>query len=281
MSNSIFQKAKSKLAVIVMLIPVVCFANPQKSANVYALGQLVSEQQKSQVKENECILKVGIANWPPYQWLTTEGKAKGKQIELVEKIFKQVGCKFNYVATSFPHGLDKLKEGSIDIQLNATPSPSRAEYSYFSLPYRKEFLLLYSTNKYLQKCQTMSLKALILDGFKLAAQKDLVYGDVLTEIQQDPELNRRIFYVDSNVQHVDLIEANELDGVIDDPIVVAYRSTVNATGNKLSSCPIVISSAPISFIFSKKTISQSLVDRFNQTILEIQDTREYQQNWSW
>ena len=234
------------------------------------------------VKSNSvCKLTLGLSDWMPYQQLKPGGKATGKQIALVQQIASLAGCELSYKSISFPEGLKAIKNGGIDLQLNATPSSERENYAYFSQPYRTEFLLLYSTEKYLQKCQKMSLEELLSDGFKLAVQNGLVYGPELSKIQNTPELNQKIIYVDNNVQHVDLVNDNRLDGIVDDPLVVSYRSTLYATGSTLSSCSIVVSSSPISIIFSKKTVPARLVERFNQAISEIKQTDEYQRNWSW
>lgn len=231
--------------------------------------------------QNKCELTLGMSNWPPYQMLSKEGIASGLQIKLVKQIADEVGCQLRYKAMTFPQGLIALREGSIDLQMNATPSDDRAKFGHFSVPYRREFLSLYSTKKYREKCQKQSLKQLISDGFILGLQKGLVYGDELTEIQNDPVLSKKLRYVKSNVQHLKVIQEQGLDGIVDDPVVVSYRSTVNYTGDALSSCPIVVSSSPISFIFSKSTVSPQLVKRFNLAIKKIQSTEAYRKQWNW
>ncbi|WP_196138043.1 ABC transporter substrate-binding protein [Aliikangiella sp. G2MR2-5] len=241
--------------------------------------QLSSIQELSEQKD--CHLSLGISDWMPYQGLTKNGQPTGKQVELIQQIVKEVGCSLSYKSMSFPQGLIELQNGTVDFQMNASVSEERKSYSYFSIPYRKEFLLLYSTSKYLDKCQTMNLEALIKDGFKLGLQKGLVYGPELTRIQKNRELNSKIYYVDTNIQHVQLVQQKNLDGVVDDPIVVSYRSTKNVTGDTLSACSIVVSESPISLIFSKKTVSRELVDKFNRAIRKIQNTRAYQKEWVW
>jgi len=182
---------------------------------------------------------------------------------------------------TFPEGLDELKAGTTDFLMNATPSIERKKYAHFSIPYRNEFLLLYSTKKYLAKCQKMTLNKLLGSGFKLGLQKELVYGPELTKIQKNSILNGNIRYIKNNVQHLQLIIEHDLDGIVDDPVVVAYRSAVNVTGNALSSCPIVVSSSPISLIFSKKSVSKALVEKIDQAILKIKESESYQKTWVW
>jgi polar amino acid transport system substrate-binding protein len=228
---------------------------------------------------SSCLLSLGVSNWFPYQTLSAKGVASGKQITLLQQIVREAGCKLSYKSMTFPQGLDALKQGTTDFIMNATPTTDRKEYGLFSIPYRDEFLLLYSTSKYLEKCQNMSLIELLKDGFKLGLQKKLVYGAELTRIQNDPSLNDNIYYIENNVQHLRLVIENELDGIVDDPVVVSYRSTANTTGDALSSCPIVVSSSPISLMFSKKNVPVELVNKINQAIIKIRQSKSYQKNW--
>ncbi|TQV77249.1 amino acid ABC transporter substrate-binding protein [Aliikangiella marina] len=234
---------------------------------------------KPQSNKTDCHLIMGVSNWLPYQSYAKGRGAFGLQINLIEDIMEEANCLLTYKPMTFPIGLEALQMGEIDFMMNATVNESRKSFAYFSVPYRDEFLSLYSTDKYLERCQEMSLKELIRDGFKLSVQAGLVYGPELTEIQKDPVLNKKLSYSENNIQHVDLVESQQLDGVIDDPVVVAYRSTIYATGDKLSPCPIVISSSPVSLIFSKKTVSQEIVERVNNAIAKVKATKEYQKRW--
>ena len=229
-----------------------------------------------------CSLTLGMSNWLPYQAISADGKPHGLQVELIEQIAAQADCKIKYRSMTFQAGLKELEQGTVDFMVNATPSDERRKIAQFSIPYRNEFLLLYSTKKYLAKCQSMSLEELIRDGFRLGIQYQLYYGEELRLIQQSPELNKLLRYVESNVQHVDLVESEHLDGIIDDPVVVSYRSAKNPQRSGiLKSCPIQISTSPVSLMFSKKSVSAEMVERFNQAIVEVQRTHAYQKRWSW
>lgn len=229
-----------------------------------------------------CNLTLGMSNWLPYQAIADDGKPYGLQVQLIEQIAAQAGCKVNYRSMTFQAGLTELQKGTVDFMVNATPSEERRTIAFFSIPYRNEFLLLYSTKNYLAKCHRMTLEELIRDGFRLGIQYQLYYGEELRLIQQSPELNRLLHYVESNVQHVDLVESKDLDGIIDDPVVVSYRSTINPERSGiLKSCPIQISTSPVSMMFSKKSVTPEMVERFNRAIRAVQATPDYQKRWKW
>lgn len=236
---------------------------------------------KNDQHTNDCQLTLGLSNWLPYQFLSAKGEPSGIQIKLIQQIAAEAGCKLSYKSMTFPEGLKELEYGTIDFMMNATTSEERKKFAHFTVPYRSEFLLLYSTKKYLKKCHELTLEALIRDGFVLGVQNNLVYGPELTRIQNTPELNNKLRYVDDNVQHMELVKKEHLDGVIDDPVVVSYRSTVNTLGKALSSCPLKVSSSQVSLILSKKNVSIDVVERLNRAIGKIRSTAEYSKKWDW
>jgi len=251
------------------------------SACLLFSSSLVSADTQSLEHQGACELTLGLSDWQPYQALPTIGQPTGLQIKLIQQIAKEARCTLRYKSMTFPEGLKEIEEGRVDFMMNATQSKHRNSFAYFSIPYRSEFLLLYSTKEYLAKCHNMTLEELIRDGFRLGVQRRLVYGPELKKIQNNPELDKKLLYVNDNVQHVSLIKKEHLDGIIDDPVVVSYRSTVNITGQMLSSCPIEISSSPVSLIFSKKSVSSVQVNRFNRAITKVRSTPEYIKKWSW
>ena len=248
---------------------------------LFAVKCVSATELRTARASNSCELTLGMSNWFPYQSLSSTNEPSGLQIQLLEQIAAEAGCHLRFKSITFPAGLKEIEQGKIDFMMNATVSENRRSFAYFSVPYRSEFLLLYSTKQYLGKCHNLTLEELIRDGFRLGVQPQLVYGPELTKIQNNPQLNKQLLYVDDNVQHVGLVKKEHLDGIIDDPVVVSYRSTVNTTGNILSACPIQISSSPVSFIFSKKSVTPAQVEKFNRAISKIRESNDYIKRWSW
>ena len=240
-----------------------------------------AEVPKKQSAHNQCTLTVGMDHWPPYQLFNAQGGVSGTQVTLLRKIARRIDCSLTFKRMTYPEALSALEKGEIDMQLNASFTEERTRFAHFSSPYRAEFMLLYSTEKYIEKCQSMTLEQLIKDGFKLAVQYGIAYGPEMRRIQQDSELNKKLYYVNTSVQHIELLREKNLDGVIDDPTVVAYRSLVNSTGDALQACPITISYDPLSFMFSKATRDREFVDRVNFAIEQEKQTDYYRQNWVW
>jgi polar amino acid transport system substrate-binding protein len=267
-----------KHSLITTLIPISLLFS---SLLLLSVPVIAEPKANSQSPVIPCHLSMGLSEWLPYQSISDSGAPSGFQIDLLKQIAAEAGCELSYRSVKFSEGIESVAAGKLDVMMNATPSDERKEFANFSIPYRNEFMLLYSTPAWLQRCQTMSLRELIERGFRLAVQKDVVFGKELRDIQANPVLNRKLIYINNDSPHVGLVNQLNLDGIIDDPVVVAYLSTINNTGNSLSSCPIKISSSPVSFMFSKRSVSMDVIERFNQAIRAIQSTTEYKKRWNW
>ena len=271
-----------KFASMITCLAVCLLSNSFLLFSGHALADSQLKQQSlSAVQSETCKLTLGLSEWLPYQSISDSGEPYGFQIELLKQIISEADCQLSYQSVKFSDGIKALAAGKLDVMMNATISEERQGFAYFSIPYRNEFMLLYSNPEWLARCQKLGLRELVQRGFRLAVQKDVVFGKELQEIQTDPELNQKLIYINNDSPHVDLVKKLNVDGIIDDPVVVAYLSTINKTGNSLKSCPIKISSSPVSFMFSKKSVPAHIVNRFNQAIRTIQSTSQYKKRWNW
>jgi polar amino acid transport system substrate-binding protein len=85
------------------------------------------------------ILKCGWYLWDPYQYLVVKPEVKrltGLDVQLVRAVFARMGYEVTYEEVGWKqHQLD-VKNGARDIAAGAFKNPERAEYAYFSMPYR-------------------------------------------------------------------------------------------------------------------------------------------------
>jgi len=237
--------------------------------------------QADEFSPETCILRVGIAEWRPYQYFNQKGEAKGLQIELVNQLANKAGCRLSYFKLSTAQTIKGIQNGTLDIVLGATDSIERRQYAYFSKPYRNEMLVLYTTKAFAKACRKSRIGELIAQGFKLGLQKNSLYGDEINQIQKDPQLNQKIIYFDQIYADAEFVKQQGLDGVIDDPVIVAYSKRSNRARDSLVSCHVTVYSAPVSLMFSRKTVSLDMVKKFDRAIEEVTQTTAYKKRWQW
>ena len=242
---------------------------------------IAQESSLADKQDSTCILKANYTEWRPYQYFDEDGQPAGMQVELLNQIANLAGCQLQFERRSFNQTIDEIADGKLDMGINATVTDDRKNFVYFSAPYRNEIFTLYSTGLYVESCRLNDLETLIGSGFRLGLQKQSYYGKQMQEIQNSSTLNKNIYYFENISQHFQLIKKDRIDGIIDDPMIVAYRLRKDKMGPLLHSCHKIITSNPVSLMFSKKTVSKDIVNRFNNAIKKIKASKYYRQTWGW
>ncbi|MCA1744047.1 MAG: TRIC cation channel family protein, partial [Desulfovibrionales bacterium] len=99
-------------------------------------------QTPSPVRE----LSSGWYNRPPYQMLEPSkggNVVTGLEIKAAQELFDNAGYQVSFESMSWSDMLASLKTGSIDFVMGAYYEKSRAEYCYYSIPYRYEKNAIY------------------------------------------------------------------------------------------------------------------------------------------
>ncbi|HXV83744.1 MAG TPA: transporter substrate-binding domain-containing protein [Candidatus Binatia bacterium] len=228
------------------------------------------------------VLKCGWYPWDPYQYLFVRQDVKrltGLDVQLVRAVFAQMGYEVTYEEVSWKqHQLD-VQNGVRDIAAGAFKNPERAEYAYFSVPYRKETDVLYirkgeasrypfrDVRELLQRFQEKSFRLGVINGF--------YYGPDIMQFINDPANTQRIVTVPDDVANFENLLSHRIDGFIVDRLVgstLAWRYGWQLAVEELS--PPVYSE-DIHVLFSKKTTNPEMVEAFNRSLEELKRDGQY------
>jgi len=104
--------------------------------NNYAQTLQLSPEEQAWLKENKTIRISGPQDFPPFQYLDTDGTFKGMASDYIFNIANKVGLKIEVVKNhSWPEILKKIKNKDIDILTCAAISPEREKYLTFAKPH--------------------------------------------------------------------------------------------------------------------------------------------------
>lgn len=242
----------------------------------------------AQPEEKETLLN-GWYLWDPYQYIkadrTVGDVLTGLDVELTRAIAQAAGKKIVYEPVSWKqHQLD-LKEGKRDIAAGATYTDERAEYVYFSKPYRYEENSLFVLRGLEEKLQFKSidefLKQVKNNNFRLGVIDGFVYADPkINEWLKKPENQHLIHRVSDDLKNIDLLLTDKIDGFLADRIVGATLIWRTGHGSEINEVRLGIKT-PIHFMFSKESVPYPLVEKFNQAIDEVHETDQYSKLISW
>lgn len=227
-------------------------------------------------------LEAGWYTWRPYQFnqvSSTGYNLTGMDIELVRAVASDTGIDINYREVKWSQHQNDLKSGDIDLASGATFDSSRANYAYFSVPYRFEensLFMLKDSEKMLNfENITAFLSQVRLQNMRLGLTDSFTCGDLQVNEFTNDEANKDIiFRYDNELQLLQALIRMEIDGFIADKIVGAAVILENSANKKVKEVELQIHT-PIHLMFSKKTVPISLVDHFNKKITQLVESKEY------
>ena len=272
--------AKLKRQIIILLTAVLaCFAMTTAFAET---EHLELDMLKAKT------LQSGWYDYQPY--LYEEDKngiptLTGLDYELVNLIAKHAKFKVSYQPMSWDDLVKAMQAGTKDITSGVLFTKDRAEYLYFSEPYRHSSASLFLLNGKIPHVGSKS-NAEVLDyikenNFKLGVVAGFSYSDPsLNKFIADPANASIVIKTSSDNDSLDLLVNGEIDGFIADRIV-----GTNMIWHANSPLPIIEyrlrTRSPIYLVFSKKSVTPETVSEFNQSIHQVIRSAAYRNIVSW
>lgn len=226
--------------------------------------------------------------WDPYQYIKSEGDVPtltGLDVQLVREIIKILDKEVTYEPVSWKqHQLD-LRSGARDFAAGATYTEERSEYVYFSKPYRFEENSLFVRRGEEDKLKFNTIGEMLKDitakSYRLGVMDGFIYADPkINEWLKDPDnaslINRSV----DDYESLKKLLSGEIDGFLSDRLVGATAIWRGNFGKKINEIPLGIKT-PIHLMFSKKTVSPLMVEKFNKAIDELRESKTYNKLISW
>ncbi len=131
-------------------------------------NNLFNEKEQNWIRENPNTKIVMINNFQPFSYMENSTH-KGFTPELLNKISRISGLKFEIETLKWPEALEKFKKGKADIISEISYSKNREDFTLFTKPYYEipTFIFSLKNNGYIDN------KSLI--GKKVAVSKDIFY----------------------------------------------------------------------------------------------------------
>jgi len=240
-----------------------------------------SDLSSVESRNDQCHLKIVWGIWPPYQYFGADGTVTGLQIDLINQILERAGCGASYVQQPFHLNVISIKEGTADMMADITPTEERAQFAWFSVPYRKENLVLYVNKTAYPLCTDGNIESLLEKGFRLGLTLGNYYGEAVEKIKRNADYQSQLVFLRENEQGTDELLSGRIDGFFEDPTVMAYKLRQRGLRNEVKSCHIVVSGASVSFMFSKRRVNKETIERINRAIEEVKQTTSYKRRWQW
>ncbi|MES2217984.1 MAG: TRIC cation channel family protein [Pseudomonadota bacterium] len=233
-------------------------------------------------------LQSGWYLFPPYLYEEDENGIKtltGLDYELANLIAKHAKVKLAYQYMEWDNLLKAMKDGKEDFTPGVLLTKERAEYLYYSIPYRHSSASLFLPSgkmpEIAHQSNTELLNYIKQTHFKLGVVKGFAYSDpAINQFIGDPANAQEVVNTESDNDSLDLLLSGDIDGFIADRIVGSSliwhaNSPLHIVEHRLK----VKSS--IYLVFSKKSVTPDVVEQFNKSIREVVKSSAYRNIISW
>lgn len=236
----------------------------------------------SAAQQESKVLRSGWYQWDPYQYEVVKNELKhltGLDVQLLRAIFGKMGIELQIDPVGWRQHQQDVKDGTRDIASGAFRSNEREAYAYYSIPYRSEKDMLYVRKDEQQKFKFKNAEDLvkILESgkYKLGVIDGYFYGGPLMQYINDPQYADRIIKVNDDRANFTNLSERKIDAFPIDHLVGATLGWRHGWQKQVVEMPNPVFEDSIHVLFSKKTTSPELVDRFNQALLQMQNSGEY------
>lgn len=211
---------------------------------------------------------VSYESWEPYYFNKGEQQT-GAEIDFIKLVFSDTNICYKTIRVpSSERALLELKKGNIDLLYSASKSEKRAEYAHFSEPYRTEYMRIFRHKSTPQKLKNATLAELLEFGLHGAVNRGSYFGLINQPLIDKSSSFRR---VPTLRQRINLVTHHRVDFAIEDEAAgLQYIHSHNIENIELH--PYIVHSNQISFMFSKKSVPYSTVEKINAAIKNRRDT---------
>lgn len=223
----------------------------------------------------DCELKTGWEPWPPFQYLDDSGMLTGLDVDLLKAVAERMNCRLLFVQIRWKAHLDRLKNGSLDLGASASRTDERAEFAYFSEPYRQEVVKLFVRKGDAGKYSFKTIESIAASAFILGATEGYYYGADFERLMKTDSFRERVELVEDNINNFHKLDAGRIDGFLMDSVAAVMLHRQLGYSQAIEVHPLEIYSSDIFIIFSKKSVTPVLVQRFNQCLSELQQNGVY------
>lgn len=193
-----------------LLSIIIIFSLTQQSVNANEL----SKEEEDYLKKNGPLIFVSQTNYPPFEFLGSDGDRTGMCIDLVRWIATEFGFKVNFTDTSFKQAQDDVLSGKAHILTSLFYSEKRDQVFDFT---KTVFTVPASIFVMAERPDIKDIND--LQGKIIAIQS----GDYAQEFLESKGIKCSYKYTTDFAKATDLVIADKADAIIGDEQIVLYH----------------------------------------------------------
>lgn len=217
-----------------------------------------------------CELRFGWEAYVPYQFAREDGEVTGADIVLMQEVAAAIGCAVVFKEMPWARNLLELESGATDVAMSASWTPERAEYAYFSNPYRRTEVAIFVRRGMASQYRLSALSEIPVIGFRLGVILGYFYGREFEELRQDPAFAAQLDPAADYQTNIRKLLLGRIDGFLADDVAV-MRAEANALGvaDRVERYPLPLPGDELYMMFSRRTVAPELVAAVNRELYDM------------
>ncbi|MBN1967867.1 MAG: transporter substrate-binding domain-containing protein [Candidatus Delongbacteria bacterium] len=225
------------------------------------------------------VLNLATLESPPQEFTDSEGNPNGFNIEVIREAAKRAGFDIKVVFHPWKRALQNAFDGEVDGIIDAGYNEERALH----LLYPSENIYTEEIFLFKRKGTDLILKDNLSNSpeISVGVGRGFYYGGIVQDIL-DRKGFKNIEEVNSYEQNIKKLIAGRFDALVANELNAVYEAKKLGVSNQIEKClnekdnqPYLLSSSKTYLAFSKKTVKQELVDKFDQALKEIKKDGTY------
>jgi polar amino acid transport system substrate-binding protein len=204
----------------------------------------------------------------PFSSQNAKGEIVGIDADFIRKTFDRAGCPYEFVTLPFGRALVELAEGTIDMVPYSSKSADRKKFAKFSKPYRNKTVGLIFLTEEVEKVSLSSLDDVIAQGLVLGHIPTTFRGPKFETFIKQPGTSDHIFNIADTAEGLRMLDAGRIDAIVGGPASVLAIAESMGFENRVAEHQLVIWSDPVHFMYSRKSVPDTLVSVINTAITE-------------
>jgi polar amino acid transport system substrate-binding protein len=221
----------------------------------------------SHVAADPCTLLVG---WEPYAVFTYDGgdgQPVGVDIDMMRRIGQHAGCAIEFRELPWTRILLELQAGRIDATTSVQHTPERDGFAYFSIPYRKGELALYTRKGQSSVLRINSMNDWADTGKRLGVILGYSYGSDVDRMLARPEVVALTDVAPDYATAIRMLVSGRTDAFLSEDVnVMVGEAVALGVADAIERHPAHVPATEYHVMFSRETVPPEVVSAADQVI---------------
>lgn len=222
----------------------------------------------SQGHAEDCVLRVGWEIWPPYFIKNSGGpvKVSGIEVDLMEEAARRANCSVRWVEIPWARLMTELKDGTMDVATSAAKSDERAQFGHYSVTYINTPSAMFFRKGEANRYRINKAEDLIDTKLVFGLVRGAIYDPAILNIAEKGLTGARPIFVAGADQAMPMLAGRRIDVYLEDLVVGRHVAKKMLLSQEIEAHPLLLHNAPSHYLFSKKSVSDEVVRKFDAAL---------------